>query len=408
MKLLILVQWYPPDIRVPARRWGNIVSSLQKKGVICTVVSAGDGKHDEYTGKYGERVIRLGISNQKRDAEPKRDAFKRSFPSRLRRKLNAKLLPPVFQNSSYNEWFKQKDTYPELIDIARNSDYIISSYGPLGPFVFGWWLSKKTNRPWIADIRDSFESKETEKISAWKRIQNRITEKYLLKRAELRITIGATLADYLSEQYRVVFHAIYNGWVDEDRIINFSHATDNQRYIYYAGSIYEHRLPALEVIMEALKQYPNIKLKLRLVNDNTSGKMFLLINGAENSNQVEVLPPVRPEIVNKELAGSLCAIVIEEIFDADPLRNCTVTGKLISLLASGVPGIAVSSKSGEIRHLAGKIDGWYGVDSVDKFRDALKEIIRHGNSIKNTDNLTEYKMEKQSQKLLTLISEIKN
>jgi glycosyltransferase involved in cell wall biosynthesis len=406
MKLMILVQWYPPDIRVPARRWGNIVASLQKKGVICTVVSAGDGKYDEYKGENDERVLRLGISNQKKiDGHVKKVAFKRSLPGRIRRKILTKLLPPVFQNPSYNEWFKQKDTYSELIDIARNSDYIISSYGPMGPFVLGWWLSKKTARPWIADIRDSFESKETGKLSAWKRLQNRLTEKYLLKRAELRITIGATLADYLSKQYKVKFHAIYNGWVDEDRISDFSRTPD-QSYIYYAGSFYEHQLPAMELLLDAVRIYPEINLKIRLLNDHTSGKVISIFKNAEDPNQVEVLPPVPSEIVKGELAGSICAIVIEDISDTDPLRNCTVTGKLLSLLASGIPGIAISSKSGEIRNLAGKIEGWHGVDSVEEFRDALREILSQGNSIKNIDSLSEYKMEEQSQKLLTLISGI--
>ncbi len=407
-KLLILAQSYPPDIKVSARRWGNLVAAMQEQGINCTVISVADFKSVEYTGDSGERVIRLGMLTIEAEKTKAGAAKKSSLYNKIINWIYHEIQPSLFRNPSYRFWIKLKDSFPELINIAASSDFIISSYGPIGPLFLGYWLSKKTRKPWVADIRDSFESKETDKISIKERLINRTIEKYLLHHSNLNITIGVTLAKYLSNKYNTDFHSIYNGWVDTDQIQKADKAEEGKPFLYYAGSIYKHRLPALSIVIKAIKDYPDINLKIRLVNDNFRVEINSLLNRFGNSDQIELLPPVPPGIVKAELAQSLCAIVIEDISNTDILRDGTVTGKLLSLLASGIPGIAVSSSNSEIRYFVDKIDGWHGVDSVGNFQKALSKIILQDKVVDVDNFLINYHMKKQAEKLVYLLYQIKN
>lgn len=118
------------------------------------------------------------------------------------------------------------------------------------------------------------------------------------------------------------------------------------------------------------------------------------------------MPPIDQAIVNAELAKAVCAVVVvEDISCHDAVRNGTVTGKLTALLvASGMPGIAVSSKSGEIRHLVSKVPNWYGVDSVEQCVNALKQLISEDKSnVLDRNALQNYHMDNQVKVLYALI-----
>ena|GEM_PF-2598862 len=406
IKLTIISNWYPPDRRVPARRWGNLVSSLCTMGVDCTVISAGDGNYDEYIGDYGERVIRLPISNRATQNSPGKN--KKLFP--FKRSLRAMIyfiIPPLLLDFSVKRWILQPSLRAMLTKIAHESDCIVSSYGPLGPFLLGWWLARKTRKSWIADIRDSFESRDG-KTSRLAKSLSRCLEARLLCKATQCVTIGKTLADHLMTTYDINFAAIYNGWTDIDIISRRNKNKFVEPYLYYAGSIYEHQIPALAIVLEAIhlkaiQENKKIKLKIQLLNDHTDGALTKLINYELNHEIIELLPPVDPKMVNEELANSIGALVLETIDDNDILRKGTVTGKLIGLLASRMPGIAVSSKTGEIRELVNKVPGWYGVDDVEGCREALDKLLNHCSMDSNIQALMEFNMSKQAELFLQLV-----
>lgn len=401
IKLTIISNWYPPDRRVPARRWGNLVSSLCDKGVDCTVISAGDSNYDEYIGDYGERVIRLPIAN--RTIQNSQGKNKNNFP--FKRSLKAMfslIIPPLLLDFSVKRWILQPSLRAMLTKIAHGSDCIVSSYGPLGPFLLGWWLARKTRKPWVADIRDSFESRDGKTSKSAKSLSRGIEAK-LLRKATLRITIGKTLANHLMTTYGINFAAIYNGWTDADIISRRNKNKFVEPYLYYAGSIYGHRISALAIVLEAIRENKKIKLKIRLLNDHTDDALTKLINCELNHEIIELLPSVDPKTVNEELANSVGALVLEAIDDNDVLRKGTVTGKLIGLLASGMPGIAISSKTGEISDLVNKVPGWYGVDDVEGCREALVKLLNHCPEDLNIQSLMEYNMSKQAELFLQLV-----
>jgi glycosyltransferase involved in cell wall biosynthesis len=405
VKILIIANWYPPDLRVPARRWGNLVAYLQKAGHHCTVISAGDGNQNSYIGNAGENIIRVGISN--RDIEKEKPEIAVKAKKSIKQQLKGCILrtiPSSWLSKPKNSWLRVLQNTPDILQIAQQSDFIISSYGPMGTFMAGNWLAQTFNKKWVADIRDAFESKGSGKFWLAGKL-DRFYEKQMLKKAFLKITVGETLANYLSKQYNQEFIAIYNGWSIQDmQSSRYLNNTDNP-YLYYAGTIYQHQIPALNVLFKALLHFPQLQLKVRLLKDSTGGDLKDLAEKSNQSRQIVFLPPAPPELIEEELMQSSGAIVIESIDSSDELRNGTVTGKLLSLLVSGLPGIAVVSEKCEITKLVQKATGWYSVDNVDDCIVSIIKILEEQKLIDNSEVLKEFNMEQQAAKL---IKELRN
>jgi len=410
MKVLLITNWYPPDQPVPARRWGNLVNFLQQSGVCCTVLTAGDGCLKSYLGRFGEEVIRIPIDNRKR---PMSDVLNGGFLNGMRFYLLKMLrffAPLVLRDSTVKGWLGCVWFSGDLYEYARSSDVIIASYGPLGPLAAGFMLSKRTGTPWIVDVRDAFESKDIGCFEISRRC-SRSLERILLKTAVSRLTVGRILAEYLSKNYELSFHSIYNGWIDNDLIRDSDNVKKNI-YFYYAGSIYKHQLPALEMFLDAMGLCGDyqLRLKIRLLSDDTGGCLRLLLNKHHAGNMVDLLPPVAVEQVTIEMQSALGSIVLEELDGDNKLRLGTVTGKLLGLLASGMPGIAISSSDGEIRTLVRLAPLWIGVsDTINCQKAILKLVgIAEGKCTHPSCNtlIFNYHMRQQASSLINHLQEV--
>jgi glycosyltransferase involved in cell wall biosynthesis len=404
MNILIIVNWYPPDLQVAARRWGNLVANLKELGVASSVICVGKGNLNRHVGTYGEQIFRFISTEHPSFANNTIPVQKRtSYISSLKRWF-LKFLPDYLINKYLRKWDLSNKSSNEITNLAQTSDFIISSYGEWNAFITGWQMARKSGKPWIADIRDSFELKTGYNKPYLVRLMDRHLVSRLLKRAALRLTIGEKLSDYLSSQYHVKFHSIYNGWVPEDVLTMSSKDSGNEKYLYYAGMIYEHQLPALFVLLTAMSNFTELRLKVRLLKDSSKQGLNDWIEKNNFEKIIEILPPISKEEVKKETTQAVGIIVLEDIISNSKARKGTVTGKLMSLLVSGKPGIAIASKDGEIANLTKKAEGWYFADNENDCYYAINEILSDKKNIDNCSILTEYSMKEQSKKLLELLN----
>jgi hypothetical protein len=405
MKLMIVVNWYPPDERVPARRWGNLVHYLQKTGNQCSVISAGDGCYKASAGSSGEQLIRVPVVNGSRSRQGEIRKTRDKKLKQILRKIYRYAVPAVFNDINLCKWKELADQLPILQKAAVESDVIISSYGPAGPMFLGLILAKRNNKPWVLDIRDSFIARDGDSCFLSRRI-SRLYEKRILNAAAQRITVGAKLAEMMTDFYDIEFKALYNGWTDED-IIYQRNICGGQNYVYYAGTIYRHQLNAFRIILSALPSIPGLKLKIRLLNDFTKGAFSQLLEETNTTDRVEILQPVQSEIIRKELAEAFCALVVENTVERQTIRNGTVTGKLLGLLASGVPGIAVTSQLCEMHDLVeNNTTNWFSVNNVEHCVGALLRINEQQVLNNNRDTLSHYHMKEQAMLLENMLNSI--
>jgi hypothetical protein len=347
MKILLIVNRYPPDLRVSARRWGNLVEELMNNNINCTVITNGDLQYRNTIGINGETIFYLPFSNTYRPS-----FYKKSLKYSKAKSVKSKFrnwIPPVLNNKVAFGWAIKIISFRKLCLTLNNSDYIIISYGPLGPLLSGIILSIICRKRLIIDIRDSFEARDGD-INIISKYISRLIEKLLLQQAYLRLSVSNTLSEYLEKTYGLPFNPIYNGWVKSDvltdiRKSNFSRDV----YLYYAGSIYSHQIDAFKILLNSLKYFDNISLKIRLLNDFTNKELKSIVDEEKKYINIEILPATNIENVKKEIADSIGVIVLEAVGTKLDYRAGTVTGKLLGLLVSGKPGIAISSKHGEIR-----------------------------------------------------------
>ncbi|MFD1007281.1 hypothetical protein [Oceanisphaera ostreae] len=403
MNIVILSNRYPPDLRVAARRWGGLVPELIKKGNKCTMISAGDGTESIARGANGETVICLPISNQQEATSALGSQARITLKQRIKG-MARPFIPLYNRNLSSNKWLQKILANDAACNAIEKSDVLIASYGPMQPLSAGVFLAKKFNKPLVVDIRDSFESKDLN-CFFWARWLSRKQEKKLLKSAALRVTVGARLASHLENTYNMPFEAVYNGWAQDDLIADIGKAKVKQDYLYYAGSIYEHQLPALKLVLEATAEYPILKLRLRLLRDNTEGKLEELINNSPNKSIIEILPPTTQKIVTTEVIESNGVLVLEKL-QSSPLHDGTVTGKLFQLIALGKPGFALCSPTSEIAEIVRPLEHWFLASDIYSAQRGIDKVLQAQSNVSAKRFIEPYSVEVQGNKMHNLLSKL--
>lgn len=405
MKLLLIVNWYPPDQRVAARRWGGLVTELQRIGVDCTVVAAGDGAFWTGVGEAGERIIRLPISNR----APKRRNKGGGLRDLLRtiiKNAGRFFVPLFFRGRNIKIWRDALTSHPEVTQAAEECDIVVASYGPMAPLLCGDYIASNYNKPLVIDVRDSFQAKEGAAFFLSRRV-SRFMERKVLVKSCARITIGEKLAHYMAKQYGLSFHAIYNGWSDEDLVLGLEYQREGadkgeSPYLYYAGTIYQHQLDALVLVLKALRQN-ELRLRIRVLSDNTAKGLLTVVKEHEMVDRVDLLPPVSSTEVTEEMLRSHGVLVVENLASSE-LHDGTVTGKLFGLLASGVPGIAVCSPTSEIREIIDVVEGWYGVSTKEECRNAIRALqTNEKRGVGKAEGIADYCVSMQAEHLYALL-----
>jgi hypothetical protein len=390
MKVTLFVTHYENKLLVAARRWRSLVSFLCKEGMHFCVVTPGL-EDKEYIGEFGELVCvfkaQLGTGTGKST----------SIMGESRR-----VIPSLFPylDVSLLLWFKATNDQ-RVINHCIKSDMLISTYGPAGPMLFGLLTARKYNKPWVLDVRDSFQvghsvnSKILSKFNGW-------VERKIVGRASLSITVGQRLARHLSEKYQYTFEYIYSGWTDTDPVCINQRPENKGHYFLYAGSIHQHQLPAFKIFLDSLSIYENIKLRIRLIRDY-SGNFLQWLRDYGLENIVDIYPPVSSDQLRDEMMNSVGVLIVEDLNPHDWQKG-TVTGKLFPLLVSGLPGIVVSHQDVEVYTLAAKANGWFCADDLEGARKAIKKIITFDvkKNIDNKETLGEYHYSIQAKKFADL------
>jgi hypothetical protein len=394
MNVTLFVTHYENKLMVAARRWRSLVSLLCKEGMHFYVVTPGL-ENKEYIGEFGETVFVF-----KTRSKGRRGKFVCNMGES--RKVIASPFPYI--DVSLFHWFGMINN-KRVINYCSKSDMLISTYGPAGPMLFGLLIARKYNKPWVLDLRDSLQISYSENSKALSNY-NRWVERKIISRASLLITVGKSLAHYLSNKYQCSFEYIYNGWIDTDPIDISQKIKHSDHYFLYAGSVYQHQLPAFKLFLGALSTYKNIKLRIRLIRDYSGNFLqWLRENGFENI--VEISPPVAEDQLSQEMRNSVGALVVEDLNPLDWQKG-TVTGKLFPLLVSGLPGIVISHQDVEAYKLAAKASGWFCAYDLEGSRKAIDKVISF-DITKMADNkarLSEYHYATQAKKFARLCQKV--
>jgi hypothetical protein len=389
MVVTLFATHYEHKLMVAARRWRLLVCYLRLEGIdICVVTPGLDD--NEYIGEYGETVVVFESKSVKKNAGAGGQG------GQARKVIHS---PFPYLDVSALHWWRAVRNRRVMFHCSK-ADILISTYGPAGAMLIGLWFSCKYKIPWILDLRDSFQLPASYSFKPLIKFNSYI-EKVIIGKAALCLTVGKVLADYLSDKYQHEFEYIYNGWVDSDTALIEKEEDVNPCFLY-AGSIYEHRLGALKLFLDALSEEHNISLRIRLIKDY-SGRLeeWLVENNFDGF--VEVRPAIPANELESEMNLSVGVLVLEEL-EPNSWQKGTVTGKLFPLLVSGVPGVVIAHPDVELSKLASKAKGWFcGYDKKSTGQAILSVMGREKNDLdSNRDIFKEYHYSCQARKLLKL------
>jgi len=395
MVITLFATYYENQTMVAARRWRSLVRFLSKEGLQVFIITPGF-ENNEYIGDFGEKVFVFKIARQKNVNNSKASKIKirKTIPS-----------PFPYLDISLITWLASiRDK--RIYDCCSQSNILISTYGPSGAVLLGMWFSHKCKKPWVLDLRDSFQVPSSFDFNMLTKL-NTFIEKRIVRKADLCITVGKVLAKFMRDKYQCDIKVIYNGWLDSDRLKLLRSQQEKNFYIY-AGSLYQHQLASLKVFLSGLSAQKEHSLRIRLVRDY-SGYLdeWLVENGFNDI--VEIMPAIPNEELQLEIESSLAVLVLEEL-TPNEWQKGTVTGKLFPLLVSGIPGIVISHPSVELYTLAQQANGWFCAHDKASAVKAIEliSVCNRDELSTNKDIFKEYQFSVQAKKLTQLFQEVIN
>lgn len=364
MRVLFLSEYFNYPDTVAARRSHSFVRYLLESGIDVAISAPYVHEHDHISA-WGETRIPLKTKQREVYASLSKKTSSQIHPS-LRRWVPAGMI-----DRSVASWLRAAHSNRELNEYASKCDIVLPSYGPAGPLWAGLSLAYRKKKRFIVDIRDAPESRNPPAF--FSRYVLHVLENIVFQRAELIVTVGDTLATYFSSRhFGKKTMVIYNGWTEDDMTIcqqKFAYC----RYIYYAGTIYQHQISALKIVFSSLLMIPDLSFKIRLIGENDR-EIRKIADEFGLTERVEILPKVGKERVLEEQRNAVALIVLENMDPREAWASGTVTGKLFGALASGTSVIAVCSERMEISSILRKFVKSHSINNTSQFIDCISHV----------------------------------
>lgn len=350
-KVLIVSYYFPPLNNMAAKRYGIMCKYLEQYGytpyVLTTKAHQGsylNSKLDLEIPIDTSRIIRIGMVGI---SYPIYDLFWLLLCNYVEEK---KLRSRVVESVSIG-WYQKIKKELDLNKL-KDMDIILGTFPPCSNIIVARYLAKKLKKPYVAEIRDLI-SDYNESVGGLKRSGrlDRLMEYLLLKDAKGIVAVTKGFRDILRNRYsKKKVMTVYNGWdVDSKASADIP---QKDRYLYYAGSLYEHRLESLELLLHVISEIAptnSIKMIIRSVGpENLDRKAINMIYNMNLQKRVLLLPSASEEIIRKEQSNAFINIVLSSVHEKDQSLMTTVPGKLYELLKVDAPVLAIVPNISEV------------------------------------------------------------
>lgn len=395
-KVLIVSYYFPPVNMIASKRYGTMCRYFEKYGYKPYIVTT---KPDmsccwEVGFDLGipvpqEQIIRIGRMKDN-------IRTKKWYVTLLLKMMEKLKIQSRTVTASSLEWYRKvkEEINPDLL---QGTDIIIGTFPPMENLFVAKYLSAKLGCPYVAEVRDLISDyAEMDKRPAMGRIIDFLMERRYLGPADGIISVTAGFRKALKKRYPDKPHkVIYNGWDQNRRNQSVKDQEKNaclceggrQRYLYYAGSFYQHRLESFELLVKCIrKANAATENKFALIVRSIGPKELdrkakKIVEREQMADYVKILNAVSEDIVRAEQEGASINIILGSVHDDNRALMATVPGKLYELMRESAPVLAIAPEHSE----AGRLLGYTkkGITSVSS--DEIVAFILH-NSSKYTGN----------------------
>ncbi len=404
-KVLIITYNFPPLNNIASRRFSELAPFFYQLGwepYILTTQSDGDlisaipEEHVFRVTKHPQRSV--AIQDNKRS---------NSFIAKLRQRWGLSFRSI---DSTYKSWYRpviSSDVIEKLE--ALELDFIIASYSPSASLFLGSKISKKLNVPWLADFRDlgALHQDVFVKSNFIVSYLDRLHEKMNIRSASFLTTVSKALAYELASAYKKKTEVIYNGWASESFLPlspELKADTYEKPYIYYAGRFYQHRMQAIYLLIDAIKDKDLVVVIRSLGPVELERQILDYADSKGVPGQIKILSSAKASVIDKEQSKAKINLIVEDLDKTYDSKKGVLTGKLMQLLTYNPPILTIARNDSEIGDVlieAGKGVLASSVEEVERF---LKQVLDEGSAfVTSAEKIAVYSKESQAIKLVSLM-----
>lgn len=407
-KVLIVSYYFPPINMVAARRYGTMCKYFKRYGYEPYVITTNQDRNSGWDVCMDlelpiakEKIIRIGTS--KRNYE-----ISHFLGNALMDIMDScKLVSRTLTRNSIGWYRKVK----EEIDLEKikDVDLIIGTYPPMENLYVARYLSKRLKCPYMVDIRDLI-SDYTDKTDGYRNCKwlDDKLERYVLDGASGIITVTPGFRDILKKRFpNKPFKVVFNGWDEKGGIE--TEETAEYKYLYYAGSLYLHRLESFELLIKCLER----------INQETEDKIHFIVRSIgpkeldakakdivqreKAQEYVEILPAAPEHVVRQEQKKAYINVVLSTLHEDDQALMTTIPGKVYELLNETSAILAIVPKASDIEkvlHYTQK-----GITSVSE--DVIFDFISKGNQdFHGNGKITYFTRKRQAERLCKFMDKV--
>lgn len=359
-KVIIISKAFPPTNSMEAKRLGYMGRYMQQYGYIPYVLTEKIDTKIHVSGPCGKiGFLDTDMIEEKRimrvDTPLKENCICNFFVSQFVRITKSMRLSFRSIDESGFCWYEScKKAYQNgELAIFKDADLIICTFPGVGAVYTARYFSKKMKIPYIVDIRDLM-SQYADTDEGWKKSKylDLLMEKWLLTPAIALTTTTRGFRDTLHKLYHKPCATIYNGWNTDYRDESMNRQS-GEKYLYYAGCLYEHRMTSLFLLLNAMKKVNQNGLKVKLIL-RISGPALLYRKTSQyiknnKLQEVVILEPSADEsIVHEEQKRAFINIVFSETDATKKYLMTTIPGKVYELLTFAAPILTIAAPQTEI------------------------------------------------------------
>ncbi|MCM1237688.1 MAG: hypothetical protein NC489_47095 [Ruminococcus flavefaciens] len=406
-KVLIVSYYFPPVEVIAAKRFGTMCKYFEENGYKPYVLTT------KPYGNWGvdagmklelpidkEQIIRIGTNRTNGAIENTPAKYLVNFL--VRHKYSSRTISAI--EIGWYEKVKNNIDLTKLCDI----DIIIATYPTMGALYIANYLSRKLKCSYIADIRDLI-SDYSEMEQGFKRtnLLDRMIESYILGKADGIVTVTSGFRDILKPRYpNRKFCVVYNGWDSQKKEVG---GTGDEKYLYYAGSLYFHRLESCILLIRCIVKLNDgkkekVKLVIRSVGPEKLDRQLRHIvqqNGVQDD--VSVLDAADESIVREEQERAYINVVFGTIHEEDSALMTTVPGKVYELLNTQPPILAIAPRRSEME----KVLHYTNKGMATIAEDEMISFIEGGcESYRGNKNIYYFTRKKQAQRLCRFMDKV--
>lgn len=389
MRLLLITPYFYPDEPVGAARWNRLVKYLTQNG--CEVyVIASNLISDSEESPLCKRLVRVSYQSSKIDQvlmrvsgakkelsiEKKRQSDD-ARPKGVAVRIYGKLIEAIGRLARFpaSYWWSAAGVAKEGIKIVQEEkiDVIVATHPFSIALKAAYQISKRTNVPWIADMRDGWSSYyygEYKYGTIYYKMLCAI-EKYHLKYAFKVVTINESLAKTILAPGKKI--QIQQNVFDPEQIEWHDQIQQNQPVIdlAFAGSV--HKNHCWDLFFEAMRDFPDV-IKNGNVRVNYYGGSYSVVAEKMNDWGISDQLVQNHGYLNKnELVGRLKNADVLLVFGFSGAFGDTVsTGKIFDYIEIGKPIVVMGPPTSELAKMVVKT----GVGTVLSDVGSIKEFIQ--------------------------------